>query len=211
MNYKVLNMQGKEVGTVDLDPAVFGGEVNETLVHDTVVWQLAKRRSGSHSALTKAEVSGGGKKPWKQKGTGRARAGSNTSPIWVGGGVSHGPKPRSYESRLPKRTRRAALISVLSDKVKNNDLMIVEDLSVQGKTKEMAQVIKSLGLQDAKGVALVLPDAASEKFGSVARASKNLKGVLSLGVEGLNVYDLLKHKVLLTTKAGVEAIQARVK
>ena len=119
LKYDIHNMEGKVVDSADLDVDVFGAKVNLDLVHQTIVWQLAKRRAGTHCSKSRAEVSGGGRKPWKQKGRGTARSGSNTSPVWVGGGVAHGPKPRDYETRLSKRTRRQALASVLTDKVNN--------------------------------------------------------------------------------------------
>lgn len=206
LQYKVLNMEGKEVGSVDLDPAVFGGKIDKHIVHAAVRWQRAKARAGTHSTLTRAEVSGGGKKPWKQKGTGRARAGSNTSPVWVGGGVTFGPKPRSYEFRFPKQNRKQALISVLSEKVKSGNLVILDKLSsTDGKTKGMAGVLSKLGLKDTK-VTLVMPT----KDASVWRASSNIKKVHTLPVSGVNVYDLVNGKVLLCTKDGIAALQKRI-
>lgn len=208
VSYKVLSSDGKEVGTVDLDPKVFNAEVLEYLVHDAVVWQRNKKRAGTHSALTKAEVSGGGKKPWKQKGTGNARAGSNTSPLWVGGGVTHGPKPRDYTTRLSKRARRQALCSVLTDKVRNEGLKIVDSLVVKsGKTRDMVDLLKKLGVA---GESITLVQSDNENGAAVERASRNIAGIKPLKVSGVNVYDLLKNKYLVVTKEDILALQGRI-
>ena len=206
LKYKVLNMKGAEVGTVDLDRSVFGAEIIADLVHQTVRWQRAKARSGTHATLTKGMMKGGNRKPHKQKGAGRARAGSNTSPLWVGGGVSHGPQPRDYEFRLSKRSRRQALASVLTDKVNKKTLLILDSLTlVDGKTKEMNQILKTLGI-DEKKVAIILPSI-EEK---VWRGASNLKQVLTLPVPGANVYDLMKHPYLVSTKEGIVALSKRL-
>lgn len=207
VKYRVLDMQGQEVGSIDLDAEVFGAEILASVVHETVRWQRAKARAGTHATLTKGMMKGGNRKPWKQKHTGRARSGSNTSPLWVGGAKAHGPQPRSYEFRLSRRARRQALVSVLSDKVKRSKLIVLDDLKiVQGKTKEMAAVLKSLGLTN-KRAALVLPG----KEPAVWRSAGNLPNVFALPVSGVNVYDLLRHPYLVSTQAGVRAIEQRVK
>lgn len=207
LTWKVLDMKGKEVGSIDLDPEVFGAPIKKQLVHEVVRWQLNKRRSGTHQALTRSMMKGGGKKPWKQKGTGRARAGSIISPLWVGGASIHGPLPRSYEHRLAKRTRRQALAAVLSYKAKEKQLFVLDELTIDsGKTKDMAAVLRNLGV-DGSSLALVL----GSKNEHVERCSRNLPRVLLADVGGINVYDLMRHKILLSTKEGILGLQARVK
>ena len=206
VNYKVVNIKGAEVGSVELDDSVFGVKIQADLVHQTVRWQRAKARSGTHATLTKGMMKGGNRKPFKQKGSGRARAGSNTSPLWVGGGVSHGPQPRDYEFRLSKRSRKQALASVLTDKVQKSTLIILDELTLkEGKTKELLAILKNLGV-DAKKLSIVLP-IREEK---VWRGSGNLKSVIALPVSGVNVYDLLKRPFLLSTKEGVRALEKRM-
>lgn len=207
LTWKVLNMQGKEVGTIDLDPEVFAAPLKKDLVHETVRWQLNKRRAGTHSAKTRTLKEGGKKKPWKQKGTGRARAGSSVSPLWVGGASIHGPLPHKYISRLPKRTRRQAMAAVLSAKVKQQQLVVLDDLSIKsGKTKDMAAVLEKIGVAGKKA-ALVL----SKSDVNVQRSSRNLKNFLSADVGAINVYDLMRHAYLISTKEGILGLQARVK
>jgi large subunit ribosomal protein L4 len=210
VTHKVLDGSGKEVGTIKLDPEIFGAPGSKAEVHATVRWQLTKRRAGTHSCLTKGMMKGGNRKPFKQKGTGQARAGSNTSPLWVGGGVSHGPHPRSYEHRLNKRTRRQALGSILADKLQNGQLFIVDGLKVDGKSAKMAAVLEKLGIAG-KGTAIVLADASSKGEAAIARASRNLERVVALQVNGVNAYDLLRHPYVVSTKDGIEALQARIK
>ena len=211
IKYKVLNSKGQEVGTIDLDPEVFGGEVNETVAHTAIVWQRNKKRAGTHSCLTKGEMRGGNKKPWRQKGTGRARSGSNTSPLWVGGAVAHGPHPHDYISRVSKRTRRQAMIAVLSDKVNRQLLVVVDKLGVEsGKSKDMKSVLKNIGAP--KGAALVF--AGSKKEARLSKdwlASRNLVGVEPMTIDGVNPYDLLRLNFLVSTVDGVNALQALVK
>lgn len=202
ISYKVTNSDGKEVGKMDLDPQVFAAKVQEHLVFETTIWQRAKRRAGTHSALTKAEVSGGGKKPYKQKGTGNARAGSNTSPLWVGGGVTHGPKPRDYTTRLPKRTRLTALLSVLTAKRAEEKIKIVEEFKLkEGKTREFKTILDKLGLAGEKVAVL----SASE-----LKAANNIPGVKVLSPQAVNVYDLLKYKYFLSTKNDLAELQERL-
>ena len=207
LSYKVINTKGKEVGKIDLDADVFGGEINATLVHTVVKWQLNKRRQGTHSTLNKTKMVVSGKKPWKQKGTGRARAGGADSPLWVGGAVAFGPQPRSYETRLNKTARRKALVSVLSEKVQGSQLVVLDSLTVEsGKTKEFAGILKTIGAGASSSVVVL-----SAKEINVARTSRNIPKVVALPVEGVNVYDLLKHKFLICTRDGIEALQGRVK
>ncbi len=205
--WKVMSLDGKEVGSIDLDGTVFAAKVNKSLIHDTVRWQLARRRAGTHQALTRSMMRGGAKKPWKQKGTGRARAGSGISPLWVGGASIHGPLPRCYDYRLPKRTRRQALASVLSDKVNSKQLIVVDSLAVKsGKTKDMAKALGKIGVTDQR-VTVVVTDSDL----SAERSARNIPNVQLASVAGVNVYDLLRNELLVTTKAGIEALQTRIK
>ena len=207
LNYKVVNSSGKEVGQLALDRDIFAAPINESLVHDVVVWQLAKRRRGTHSTLTKGVMEGSRKKPWKQKGSGKARAGTAQSPLWVGGAVAHGPHPRDYTTRLTKRTRRQALAAVLSQKVRDQRLVILEDFGVkEGKTKEIVKTLANVAA-GARGVVIVAPKEAA----LAERASRNLSKVLTLGVAGVNVYDLLRHDYLVCGKECVGALVARLK
>lgn len=206
LQYQVLNMAGEEVGAMELDPRVFGAELKESLVHATVRWQRASRRAGNHSALNRANMKGGGSKPWRQKGTGRARAGSRNSPVWVGGAVAHGPQPRSYSFRLSKRARRQALTSVLTDKVLKQRLRILDKIEIgDGKTKSAAGVLGRIGIGASKAV-IVNEDGSV----SLARATRNIPGVQAVPVEGVNVFDLMRHEYLVCTEKGVKALQDRL-
>jgi large subunit ribosomal protein L4 len=206
VSHKLLNSDGKEVGSVELNPEVFNTKVLHGIVHQAVRWQLARRRSGTHSALNRANKTGGGKKPFKQKGTGRARAGSSNSPVWVGGAVAHGPQPRSYDFRFPKRARRQALTSVLTSKRNSDRLVIVDELVVQdGKTKNLLSCLNKIGVQNVSAAIIV-----HGKDQNIERSSGNLKKVKTLPVEGANVYDLLKHQYVVLTKASLEALQDRL-
>lgn len=207
IRYKVLNIGGDEVGEMELDPEVFNAKECRSLVHQTVRWQRACRRAGSHSVLSRGNMKGGGKKPWRQKGTGRARAGTRNSPVWVGGAVAHGPQPRDYSFRLSARSRRQALASVLSSKVKANELIILDELPIkEGKTREIVSILDKLGVKDTSSL-LVTPT----KDEMLRRSSGNLKRSLALPVIGANVYDLLRHRYLLCTKESVSALVQRVK
>lgn len=204
ISVNVLNMDGKEVGTLDLDPTVFDAPPLEHLVHLMVRWQRAKGRAGTHSTLTKGTMEGGAKKPWKQKGTGRARAGSSTSPLWVGGAVAHGPHPRSYEFRMNKQERRAALTAILSARHRDGRFIVLDSLAIKSaKTKDMAKVLKKIGATGK--TCLVIP----ELDAAIARSSRNLKGVMALSTLGANVYDLVNANFVVSTKAGVEALTSR--
>ena len=211
IKYKVLNTKGKEVGSVELDPKVFGATINKAITYDTIRWQLDKKRTGNHSCLSKGVMKGGNKKPWRQKGTGRARAGSNTSPVWVGGAVAHGPKVNDYETRLSKRARRQALISVLSAKVSSQKLIVIDSLDIEsGKTKEMVATLKNIGAHGS--AALILPVASKELSGNKqVKATRNISDVETLPVEAVNAYDLLRLEYLVSTVDGVGAIQKMVR
>lgn len=198
----VLNWDKKKSGSVTLDASVFGIKVKEEILQTVVRWQLACRRQGTHKAKTRGEVSGGGKKPFKQKGTGNARQGSTRSPLMPGGGITFGPEPRDYSYVLPKRVRRLGLRTALSKLNKEGRLFVVDSMTSDGKTKELAQRLKTFGLTKA-----VLVDAkATDKF---SRASRNLPKFRYYGVEGLNVYDLLKYDSVVISKESIGEIVKR--
>ena len=198
----VYNMQGKKVSDVELSEAVFGIEPNENIVHSALVNYLANQRQGTQSTKTRAEVSGGGRKPWRQKGTGRARQGSIRAPHWVGGGVALGPKPRSYNYTVNKKEKRLAIKSMLSSKVLENELVVVENLPLKEiKTKEMARILNNLKVE---GKAVIL---LPEKDEVVQKSARNIEGVKTLQVGTINVYDLLKHKNLVVTEDTVKKLE----
>lgn len=208
LKHKVINSQGKEVGSLDLNPGIFGAKVHKTLVHETVRWQRAKARSGTHATLSRSMMKGGGKKPWKQKGTGRARAGSIISPLWVGGAIVFGPQPRDYEFRLPKRSRRQALCSALSDKVAQGTLLVLDELKLEsGKTKDMNDILVKLGVADNKCTLLVL----NKDNDATWKAARNLPCVKTILASAVNVYDLLNAGSVLITKEGISVIEERLK
>ncbi|GEM01781.1 large subunit ribosomal protein L4 [Halolactibacillus halophilus] len=189
------NQSGSQVGDVELNDSVFGIEPNEHVLHDAVVMQQASRRQGTHAVKNRSAVAGGGRKPWRQKGTGRARQGSIRSPQWVGGGVVFGPTPRSYGYKLPKKVRRLALQSALSSKVNENNLVVLEGLAFDApKTKEVVKVLDALKVSEK--VLIVTAD----KDDVVAKSTNNLPNAKVLTVSGLNVLDLLTHDKLIITK-----------
>jgi len=197
MKTEVINLKGKKVEEIELSDIVFGAKLNEGLVHQSLTWILASRRQGTHSALTRSEVSGGGKKPWKQKGTGRARAGSIRSPLWRHGGVIFPPKPRSHSTDMPKKMRKAAISNVLSDKAREGKLMIVEEISVaKPKTSEFIKILSGLKLGEQK---VLVADIAPEK--NAILAARNIKDVKLVAVTAVNVFDLLNADVVVMTKA----------
>jgi large subunit ribosomal protein L4 len=195
-------MTGKETGKIQLNDQVFGIEPNKTVLHSAVVNYLANQRQGTQSTLTRAEVSGGGRKPWRQKGTGRARHGSIRSPQWTHGGIAHGPKPRSFRYALPKKVRRLAMKSAFSLKVASGDLIVLEKLEFeQIKTKEMIKVLNALG---ADGKALVV---ISQKDDKVIKSARNIPGVQTSLVNTLNVYDILNADKFIVVRDAVEKIE----
>lgn len=199
---KVLNQTGSEVGDIELNDAVFGIEPNEHVVFEAVVMQRASLRQGNHKVKNRTEVRGGGRKPWKQKGTGRARQGSIRSPQWRGGGIVFGPTPRSYSYKLPKKVRRLALKSALSSKVQEQNILVLETLSFNApKTKEFVTVLKNLSV-DSK--ALIVTDTVNE---FVALSARNIPGVTVVEAAGINILDLLGHDKLIMTKAAVEKVE----
>ncbi|MBQ8596283.1 MAG: 50S ribosomal protein L4 [Lachnospiraceae bacterium] len=200
-NVSVLNMEGKEVGTIELNDAVFGVEVNEHLVHMAVVQQLANNRQGTQKAKTRSEVSGGGRKPWRQKGTGHARQGSTRAPQWTGGGVVFAPVPRDYSFKLNKKEKRAALKSALTSRVLENKLIVVDELKFDEiKTKKFAAVMNNLKVNKA----LVVLGENDEK---VVMSARNIPTVKTAQVGTINVYDILKGDTLILTKDAVAKIE----
>ena len=200
-NVSVYNMEGKEVGTIELNDAVFGVEVNEHLVHMAVVAQLANKRQGTQKAKTRSEVSGGGRKPWRQKGTGHARQGSTRSPQWTGGGMVFAPTPRDYTITLNKKEKRAALKSALTSRVNENKFIVVDSLTFDEiKTKNVANALKNLNVSKAL---VVLED------GNVNAelSAKNIAGVKTARTNTINVYDVMKYNTVIATKAAVKAIE----
>ena len=201
-NVSVYNMEGKEVGTIELNDAVFGVEVNEHLVHMAVVQQLANNRQGTQKAKTRSEVSGGGRKPWRQKGTGHARQGSTRSPQWTGGGVVFAPTPRDYSFKINKKEKRAALKSALSDKVANGKLVVVDALTFDApKTKEFAKVMSNLNVNEKALVVLNNNDA------NVILSAKNIPTVKTGLTNTINVYDVVNAKTLVLTQDAVKTIE----
>ncbi|MBE5896213.1 MAG: 50S ribosomal protein L4 [Lachnospiraceae bacterium] len=197
----VYNMEGKEVEKIDLNDAVFGVEVNEHLVHLAVVQQLANNRQGTQKAKTRSEVSGGGRKPWRQKGTGHARQGSTRSPQWTGGGVVFAPVPRDYSFKLNKKEKRAALKSALSSKVAENKFVVVDELKFDGiKTKDFAKVLSNLKVEKALVVI-------SDNNENVVKSARNIATVKTASTETINVFDILKYDTVVVTKDAVNKIQ----
>ena len=200
-NVTVFNMEGNEVGTMELNDAVFGVEINEHLVHLAVVRQLANKRQGTQKAKTRSEVSGGGRKPWRQKGTGHARQGSIRAPQWTGGGVVFAPVPRDYEVKMNKKERRAALKSALTSKVQDNKFVVVDSLALaDAKTKEMQKVLTNLKADKA----LVITAADDQ---NVAISARNIADVQTATVNTMNVYDVMKHNTVVVTKDAVASIE----
>lgn len=197
----VFNMEGKEVGTIELSDAVFGVKVNEHLVHMAVVQQLANNRQGTQKAKTRSEVSGGGRKPWRQKETGHARQGSTRSPQWTGGGMVFAPVPRDYSFKMNKKEKRAALKSALTDKVLSSNLIIVDELKFDEiKTKNFVKVMDNLKVQ--KGLVVI-----DDNDENVVMSARNVEGVETTLVNAINVYDIMKAKKLVLTKAAVAKIE----
>ena len=200
-NVSVFNMEGKEVGTIELNDAVFGVEVNEHLVHMAVVLQLANNRQGTQKAKTRAEVSGGGRKPWRQKGTGHARQGSIRAPQWKGGGVVFAPVPRDYSFKMNKKEKQAALKGALSDKVACGNLIVVDELKFDEiKTKNFVNVMNNLKVE--KGLVVL-----ADNDANVVMSGRNVADVDTTLVNNINVYDVVKSKTLVLTKDAVSKIE----
>ena len=200
-NVSVYNIKGKEVGTIDLNDAVFGVEVNEHLVHMAVVSQLANKRQGTQKAKTRSEVSGGGRKPWRQKGTGHARQGSTRAPQWTGGGVVFAPTPRDYSFKLNKKERRAALKSALTSRVEEKKFIVVDEINFDEiKTKKFRDVLNNLSVSKAL---VVLEDGNK----NAELSARNIADVKTAKTNTINVYDILKYNTVIATKAAVQAIE----
>lgn len=200
-NVAMYNMSGKEVGSIDLNDNIFGVEVNEHVVHMVVVQYLANQRQGTKCTKTRAEVRGGGRKPWRQKGTGRARQGSIRSPQWKGGGVVFAPKPRDFSFKLNKKVKRLALKSALSSKVAENKLIVLDELKLDSiKTKDMAEILNNLNLKKA----LLVMEGSNK---NVMLSARNIPHVKTAAVGTINVYDILKFDTFVVTKEAVEKMQ----
>ena len=200
-NVSVFNMEGKEVGTLELNDAVFAAPINEHLVHMAVVQQLANKRQGTQSAKTRSEVSGGGRKPWRQKGTGHARQGYTRSPQWTGGGVVFAPKPRDYSFKMNRKEKNAAIKSVLTSKVNDSKFVVLDEFKLEAiKTKEVVSVLKNLNVEKAL---VVLAD----KDEKVMLSAKNIPTVRTAMTNTINVYDMLKYDTVVITKEAVAKIE----
>ena len=200
-NVSVFNMEGNEVGTMELNDAIFGAKVNEHLVHLAVVSQLANKRQGTQKAKTRSEVSGGGRKPWRQKGTGHARQGSTRAPQWTGGGVVFAPVPRDYSFKMNKREKRAALKSALTSRVEENKFIVIDEINFEeAKTKNFANILKNL---DVSKALVVLED--DNKNAELS--ARNIADVKTAKTNTINVYDILKYNTVITTKAVVAKIE----
>ena len=199
---KVLNMAGEQAGTLELNDAIFGIEPNEFAVHEVIKNYLANQRQGTQSAKTRGDVRGGGRKPFRQKGTGRHRQGSTTDPTQVGGGVAFAPKPRSYRYSLPRKVRRLAMFSALSSKVKENEIIVVDSLEFEApKTKEMVKFLEAVNAQKK---ALIVTDAKNE---NVVRSASNIPGVVTTTATQLNVYEIVGHGSFIITKDAVKKLE----
>lgn len=196
------NISGQQIGDIELNDNVFGIEVNQHVLYEAVKNQLANKRQGTQSAKTRAEVRGGGRKPWRQKGTGRARAGSIRQPNWVGGGVVFAPKPRDYSYSIPKKVKRLAMKSALSSKVQENEIVVLDELKMeQPKTKDMVNILKNF---DVKRKALIVMQ---EKDENVLKSVNNIPGVETALVNTLNVYDILKYDMFIITKDAARKVE----
>ncbi|MGI6716667.1 MAG: 50S ribosomal protein L4 [Eubacteriales bacterium] len=201
-NVKVYNMKGEEVGTMDLSEEIFGAEVNKDALHAVVKAYLANQRQGTQSTLTRAEVSGGGRKPWRQKGTGRARQGSIRSPQWTHGGIALGPKPRSYKMSVNKKVKRIAMFSALSSKVASGDLIVIDNITLdEYKTKAMVSFLKA---NNVAGKALIVLDKVDEK---VIKSASNIPTVATIQYNTVNVYEILKYGKMIITRDAVAKLE----
>ncbi|MFH2123268.1 MAG: 50S ribosomal protein L4 [Pseudomonadota bacterium] len=200
----VINIKNEKVGEIELNEKVFDLVVKEHLLHDVVKMQLASRRAGNACTKTRIEVSGGGKKPWRQKGTGRARSGSNTSPVWRGGGVAFGPKPRDYNTKLNRKVRKQALAMAMSARLQEGNLVVLDDFTLDViKTKEFVNVMNVLNIDNG----LIITANLNE---NVNKSARNVNGFKVLSTEGLNVYDILLHKKLVLVQPAIEVLEKRV-
>ena len=200
-NVSVYNMEGAEVGTMDLNDEIFGVEIKPHLVHKAVVWHLANMRQGTQKAKTRSEVSGGGRKPYRQKGTGHARQGSTRAPQWKGGGVVFAPVPRDYSFKINKKEKRQALKSALTSKVQEEEIIVLDKLELEGvKTKEMVKVLENIKA----GKSLIVIDGTDM---NIVLSARNIPGVKTINADMINVYDIMNHKNLIVTKDAVAKIE----
>ncbi len=198
----VYNVSGQQVSELELNENIFGVEVNQHVLYEVVKNQLANKRQGTQSALTRSEVRGGGRKPWRQKGTGRARAGTIRSPLWAGGGIIFAPKPRDYRYTLPKKVRRLAMKSALTSKVNSKEFLVLDELNLTTpKTKDMVNILKNLSVESKALIVM------ADKNEAVIKSANNIPGVETTLVSTLNVYDILKYDKFIITKAAVEKVE----
>ena len=196
------NMKAEQIGEIDLNETLFGSEINKPALHMMVKNYLANQRQGTQSALTRGEVAGGGKKPWRQKGTGRARQGSTRSPQWTHGGIVFAPKPRSYRFSVNKKLRKTALYSALSSKVQANDIIVIDEISIdEYKTKKIAEMLKAFGVEKR---ALIVTDTVNEKL---VRSAGNIPGISTSMASNINTYNILLHNKLILTKAALNTLE----
>ena len=200
-NVKLYDMKAKEVGTLELPDALFNTEYNESVIHQAVVQRLANERQGTKSTLTRSEVRGGGAKPWRQKGTGRARQGSIRSPQWVKGGVVFAPKSRDFSKKMNAKAKQVALFSALSQKIRDDEVFFIDEIKANGKTKEMAAFLKAFGIEK---TVLIVMDNSDE---AVLRACANIKAISTLPANQINTYDVVKNAKLVISKQAVEQIK----
>lgn len=206
MKVDVVNVEGKKVKSVDLPDKIFEAPINNSLMHQAYVRQIANARLGTHKTKTRSEVSGGGRKPWRQKGTGRARQGSIRSPQWVGGGKVHTPRPRDYSQKMPRKMRKAALRSALSVKAADQEIMVLDEIAIsEPKTKEMAQVKNKLAGNSS--VLLIVPEK-NESFDQIYKAANNLPGFKLLNANYMNIRDLLGYEKVIIPLAALEVIES---
>lgn len=199
----IYNVQGQQVGDLELNDDIFAAKVNTAAMHQVVVNYLANRRRGTHSTKSRGEVRGGGKKPWRQKGTGRARVGSIRSPLWRGGAITFGPKPRDYSFSVPRKLKRVALKSAFSSKVQEDKFIILDELRFAApKTKEMVNILKALNNQDVKTLVVI-----ADKDDNVTKSIRNIEGVKVINTQNLNVYDIVNHEKLLITRDAVAKVE----
>lgn len=201
-NVALYNVSGQQIGDIELTESVFGVEVNNHVIYEAVKNQLANKRQGTQSAKSRGEVRGGGRKPWKQKGTGRARAGSSRQPNWVGGGVIFAPKPRDYSYSIPKKVKRLAMKSALSSKVIDNEIVVLDEFKMETpKTKDMMNILNNLKFNKK---ALIVMDVKDE---NIVKSANNIPGVTTTLVNTLNVYDILNHEMFIITKEAVRKVE----
>lgn len=197
------NITGDQIGDIDLNDNIFAEDINEPVVHKAVNAQLAAKRRGTSSTKTRSEVRGGGRKPWRQKGTGRARHGSIRSPLWVGGGITFGPKPRSYKKKISKKVKKLALRSILTDKVNNDSLLIVDELELpEIKTKKVVELLQNFDLKGKK-VLIVLP----EKNDNIYFSARNIPEVKTMVIDGINAYDLLNNECIIMPEKAIDKLK----